>query len=224
MEMTPNEAARWAAHHQTPITYNHHAPVHVNSSSIQEIDMNKIVSTPDGSKNKERVLMLTPLRNAADHIRKHFDLISKLGYPHHLIDVAFLISDTTDETKSILAAELDRVQKDKELAFRTATIIVKDFGVSTDQEVHERHAWEVQGPRRKALGKARNYLLSTAMKPEHAWVYWRDVDINDSPTDVIGDLIAHDRDVIVPNIWFHRYKKNEQGKPVDIEGRCKKIF
>lgn len=186
--------------------------------------MNKIVSTPDGSKNKERVLMLTPLRNAADHIRKHFDLISKLGYPHHLIDVAFLISDTTDETKSILAAELDRVQKDKELAFRTATIIVKDFGVSTDQEVHERHAWEVQGPRRKALGKARNYLLSTAMKPEHAWVYWRDVDINDSPTDVIGDLIAHDRDVIVPNIWFHRYKKNEQGKPVDIEGRCKKIF
>ena len=51
------------------------------------------------------------------------------------------------------------------------------------------------------MGKARNYLLSSAMKPEHSWVYWRDVDIKDSPSKIIEDFIAHDRDVLVPSAF-----------------------
>ena len=220
MEMTPNEAARWHAHHQTPITYNHHASLHINATSVSEIDLNDITSTPQGLQNSERVLILTPLRDASEHLRKYFDLVSKLTYPHHLIDLGFLVSDSNDDTKAILANELGRIQNDKDIAFRSTTIIVKDFGVTMDQEVHERHSWEAQAPRRKALGRARNYLLSTALKPDHSWVYWRDVDINDSPSKIIEDFIAHGRDVLVPNVWFHRYKKNPDGKMEDIEGRC----
>jgi hypothetical protein len=52
------------------------------------------------------------------------------------------------------------------------------------------------------MGKARNFLLSAALKPEHSWVYWRDVDIQDSPNKILEDLIAHDRDIIVPSM-FH---------------------
>ena len=78
-------------------------------------------------------------------------------------------------------------------------IVEKDFGVELSQTVEERHKFEAQGPRRKAMGKARNYLLSTAMKPEHSWVYWRDVDIVDSPAQIIEDFVAHDRDVLVPS-------------------------
>jgi glycosyltransferase involved in cell wall biosynthesis len=224
MEMTPNEAARWHAHQQTPITYNHHATLHINATTVQEIDLNEVTSSPEGLQRKERILVLTPLRNAGDHIPKYFDLVSKLTYPHSLIDFAFLVSDSTDDTKAILAKELARVQNDKDIAFRSATIIAKDFGVTLDQEVHERHSWEAQAPRRKSLGRARNYLLSAALKPDHSWVYWRDVDINDSPGQIIEDFIAHDRDVLVPNIWFHRYKKNDEGKVVDIEGRCKWLW
>lgn len=49
------------------------------------------------------------------------------------------------------------------------------------------------------MGKARNYLLSAALKPEHSWVYWRDVDITESPKEILEDFIAHDKDVIVPS-------------------------
>ena len=76
----------------------------------------------------------------------------------------------------------------------------KDFGASTSQSVEERHGFEAQAPRRKIMARARNYLLSAALKPEHSWVYWRDSDIVDSPKKILEDFMAHDRDIIVPSM------------------------
>ncbi|KAK3296745.1 Anp1-domain-containing protein [Chaetomium fimeti] len=215
MEMTPNEQASWTAHLSTPVIFNHHAPLEINSSTIQHVDLNPIKSTTKAVQNNERVLILTPLKDASRYLSKYFELVAKLSYPHHLIDLAFLVSDTTDDTLAVLAAELDRIQKRPDsVPFRSAMVVQKDFGFTLSQDVEDRHGFKAQAPRRKALGKARNYLLSTALKPEHSWVYWRDADIVDSPEKIIEDFIAHDRDVLVPNIWFHRYQDGR-----DIEGR-----
>ncbi|KAF2210079.1 glycosyltransferase family 62 protein [Cercospora zeae-maydis SCOH1-5] len=215
MQMTPNEQAQWAGHLQTPVIFNHHEPIEINSSSIQHVDLNPIESTPKAVANEERVLILTPLRNAAPYIEQHFDLLSQLTYPHKLIDLAFLVGDSTDDTLAVLSMELERIQsRTDNMPFRSAMVVSKDFGVAVGQDVENRHGFAAQGPRRKAMGKARNYLLSAALKPEHSWVYWRDVDIKDSPSRIIEDFVAHDRDILVPNIWFHRY---ENGR--DIEGR-----
>ncbi|KAF4312914.1 Anp1 [Botryosphaeria dothidea] len=218
MDMSINEREKWMAHLSTPVIFNHHNPVEVNSTTIERVDLNPIKSSPKALQNDERVLILTPLRDAAPYINQHFDLLSQLTYPHHLIDLAFLVSDTSDDTLAVLAKELERVQKNENVAFRSTMIVEKDFGVETSQDVEYRHSFEAQGPRRKTMGRARNYLLSTALKPEHSWVYWRDVDIVDSPKKIIEDFVAHDRDILVPNIWFHRYQERD-GKMVDIEGR-----
>lgn len=216
--LTSNENEEWRAHLNTPVIFNHHKPIEVNSSDIEYVNLNEVKSTIDAARNKERVLILTPLRDASFYLPKHFDLLTQLTYPHELIDLAFLVGDTTDDTMATLALELERVQNNPEVAFRSTMIVEKDFGVTLSQSVDDRHKFEAQGPRRKAMGRARNYLLATAMKPEHSWVYWRDVDIVDSPAKIIEDFVAHDRDVLVPNIWFHRYKE-EKGKMIDIEGR-----
>ena len=199
MRMTANEREEWHAHLNTPVVFNHHKPIEINATEIAHVDLNQVKSTVDAVRNKERVLILTPLRDASYHLPKHFDLITQLTYPHNLIDLAFLVGDTTDDTMAALAKELERVQNNPEIAFRSALIVEKDFGVDRSQSVEDRHAFEAQGPRRKAMGKARNYLLSTALKPEHSWVYWRDVDIVDSPAMIIEDMVAHDKDVIVPS-------------------------
>ncbi|KAM3072278.1 hypothetical protein ACMFMG_009089 [Clarireedia jacksonii] len=215
MQMTLNEQADWNAHLQTPVVFNHHEPLEVNSSTIKRVDLNSIRSTRKAVENEERVLILTPLRDAAAFIPKYFDLVSLLTYPHHLIDLAFLVGDSSDDTLALLAAELNRVQEGKDTApFNSALIVEKNFGASVGQTVEERHGFAAQAPRRKLMARARNYLLSAALKPEHSWVYWRDSDIVDSPEKIIEDFIAHDRDIIVPNVWFHRYVDN-----VDIEGR-----
>ncbi|KAL6234210.1 hypothetical protein BDW75DRAFT_172040 [Aspergillus navahoensis] len=215
MDMSLNEISEWTAHAQTPVLFNYHEPYEVNSSSIKNVDLNPIKSTNQAVQNRERVLILTPLRDASFHLNRYFDLIYKLTYPHELIDLAFLVGDTKDDTLATLASELQRIQdQGDKVAFRSATIIQKDFGTDFEMNVEDRHSFAAQGPRRKAIGRARNYLLYSALKPDHSWVYWRDVDIVDSPDTILEDFIAHDKDILVPNIWFHRYKDG-----VDIEGR-----
>jgi len=201
MQMTANEQALWTSHLQTPVIFNHHEAIEINETTIKHVDLNPIVSTPKALTNEERVLILTPLRDAAYYIEQHFDLLSQLSYPHHLIDLAFLVGDSTDDTLAVLAKELERVQRRTDsIPFNSATIVEKDLGSSVGQnDVEARHGFAAQGPRRKAMGKARNYLLSAALKPEHSWVYWRDVDIKDSPKSIIEDFVAHDRDVLVPS-------------------------
>lgn len=198
-KMTVNEMVEWHSHLQTPVLFNHHEPYQVNASSIRVLDLNAVTSTVKAVENKERVLLLTPMRDAAHFIPKYFDLISELTYPHELIDLAFLVGDCKDETLSVLSSELNRVQKMPDIAFRSATIIQKDFGVTTNMDVDDRHKYKEQGPRRKAMAKARNFLLSAALGPDHSWVYWRDVDITDSPSKIIEDFVAHNKDILVPS-------------------------
>lgn len=85
--------------------------------------------------------------------------------------------------------------------FRSVLIYVKDFGQAIGQGFSDRHAVKVQGIRRKLMGRARNWLTASALKPYHLWVYWRDVDIETCPGTIIQDLRKFDYDVMVPNIW-----------------------
>lgn len=204
--MSPNEYALWNQHLQTPVLFNHHEPYQVNASSIERIDLNPIKSTSRALSNRERVLILTPLRDAAFYLPKYFDLLSELTYPHDLIDLAFLVGDSTDETLAVLSAELNRIQsRTDSIPFNHVTIIEKDFGsVFGAMDVESRHGFAAQGPRRKAIGRARNYLLYAALRPEHSWVFWRDVDIVDSPKKIIEDFVAHDKDVLVPSTFDTR--------------------
>lgn len=91
--------------------------------------------------------------------------------------------------------------KDYRKAFRSISFYTKDFGQVIGQGFSDRHAVKVQGIRRKLMGRARNWLTSSALQPYHSWVYWRDVDIETCPGEIIQDLMKHDYDVIVPNIW-----------------------
>lgn len=231
MEMSINEMVEWNSHLQTPVLFNHHEPYEVNSTSISSVDLNPIKSTNKAAHNGERVLILTPLRDASAYLSRYFDLLYKLTYPHELIDLAFLVGDSRDDTLSVLAAELKRIQDqvEEKVAFRSALVVQKDFGADVEMNVDDRHSFAAQGPRRKSIGRTRNYLLYSALKADHSWVYWRDVDIVDCPATIIEDFIAHDKDILVPSmyfsewvdvangtdIWFHRY---ENGR--DIEGRC----
>jgi hypothetical protein len=203
--MSHHEYSKWHAHQQTPVVFNHHTPVVVNATNVQKVDLNPIKSTKNAIENKERILILTPLRDAAPYLPKYFDLLADLSYPHELIDLGFLISDTTDDTLAILASEIDRIQSGgiHGLAFNSVKIIEKDFGVDIAQgDVEERHSFKAQGPRRKAMGRARNYLLYSTLGPEHSWVYWRDVDIVEHPRQILEHFIAHDKDIIVPSKFF----------------------
>jgi hypothetical protein len=213
----PNQDNEARGGGQTRVIFNYHEPVEINAPSIQHIDLNNVLSTSGAAQRHERILILTPLRDAVKHLPRYFELLEQLSYPHWLTDLAFLVSDTQDETLAHLSLALDRIQSsaDSSIPFASVQIISKDFGLTTSQNVEDRHAFEYQAPRRMAMARARNYLLTTALKHHHSWVYWRDVDIFEAPRSIVEDLISHGKDVIVPNVWFHRL--DDEGK--DVEGR-----
>lgn len=183
---------------------------------VEFYDLAQFGSSAHGWQNNERVLFLVPLRDASAHLPMFFGHLRNMTYPHHLIDLAFLISDTTDSTLEDLEHHLEEVQSAPGLAFGRVEIYEKDFGQIVGQSFSDRHGFEAQGPRRKKMAIARNWLLTTALKPDHSWVYWRDIDVETAPATILEDLMHHDKDVIVPNIWrpLPEWLNNEQ--PYDL--------
>lgn len=178
-------------------------PIVSNSDSVIYYDLYESRGTAQGWKRKERVLFLVPLRDAEQHLPMFFGHLKNLTYPHNLIDLAFLVSDSKDNTLGALNDHLRQAQevKDASQRFGTIEIFEKDFGQAIGQSFSDRHGFEAQGPRRKLMARARNWLMSVALRPDHSWVYWRDADVETVPATILEDLMSHDKDVIVPNVW-----------------------
>jgi mannan polymerase II complex ANP1 subunit len=130
-----------------------------------------------------------------------FGHLKNLTYPHNLIDLAFLVGDSKDNTISLLTEKLNELQADPDpkQQFGEISIMEKDFGQKVNQDVESRHGFAAQASRRKSMAQARNWLLSAALRPTHSWVYWRDVDVETAPFTILEDLMRHNKDVIVPS-------------------------
>ncbi|KAF7721292.1 hypothetical protein EC973_004968 [Apophysomyces ossiformis] len=163
------------------------------------VNLNDLQATAQGKKKQEQVLILTPLKNAAPYLPRYFELIDRLTYPKHLISIAFLVSDTTDNTIDLLRAQADEFlnRRSPKKRYHRITIYEKDFHFDLPEE--ERHKFELQPLRRSYMARSRNYLLTTALKDEHAWVLWLDVDVVEYPKTILEDLQSIDGDVVVPN-------------------------
>ncbi|KAI7898402.1 Anp1-domain-containing protein [Cokeromyces recurvatus] len=151
-----------------------------------------------------QVLILTPFKQSVQFIDRYFDNIIKLTYPHHLISLGFLVSDSTDGT-------IERLQERSQLdshRFHSIHILKKDFqyDLATNED---RHAFEVQVQRRSIMAKSRNTLLSSALTQDHDWVLWLDGDVVDYPETLLEELIGMNKDVLAPNCFWHSY--NEEG-------------
>ncbi|KAK5117304.1 hypothetical protein LTR62_005921 [Meristemomyces frigidus] len=171
--------------------------------TVRYYDLSNVGGTARGWEREERILLCAPLRDAAPHLPMFFSHLRNLTYPHHLIDLAFLVGDSKDNTIELLSSLLSELQahEDPRAAFGEISVIEKDFGQTVNQDVESRHGFAAQASRRKSMAQARNWLLSAAMRPTHSWVYWRDVDVETAPFTILEDLMRHNKDVIVPNVW-----------------------
>lgn len=164
---------------------------------VEYYDLGEYQGSGHGWENDERILFLVPLRDALAHLGMFFDHMANMTYPHHLIDLAFLISDTLDDTVAVLTEKLMEVREE----YGLMEIFYKNFNQVVSQLFSDRHSYKAQGPRRMLMGRARNWLLLSALKPYHSHVHWRDVDVETMPATILEDLMSHDKDVIVPNVW-----------------------
>jgi mannan polymerase II complex ANP1 subunit len=169
--------------------------------TIRYYDLSDVQGTAKGWDREERVLLCTPLRDAEPHLSMFFSHLRNFTYPHHMIDLAFLVSDSKDNTLGLLTNLLHGLQDDPDpkMPYGEISVIGKDFGQKVNQDVESRHGFAAQAGRRKLMAQARNWLLSAALRPYHSWVYWRDADVETCPFTILEDLMRHNKDVIVPS-------------------------
>ena len=139
----------------------------------------------------EAILIAVPVKNAAAHLPRFLANLRHLNYPHSQISIAFLESDSSDGTFTLLEQLLPELERD----FARAVLIKHDFDYQHDGP---RWTTSVQAQRRAVLAQSRNLLLHHALANE-AWVLWIDVDVADWPRDIIGRLLAAKQKIVVPN-------------------------
>lgn len=174
-----------------------------NDNGQADVDINK------ANGQTGHVLILTPFKQSVQFIDKFFDNVNKLTYPHHLISLGFLVSDSTDGTIEKLRERAEAESHAEEWRrFHKISIFQKDYKFDLASN-EDRHAFEVQVKRRNIMAKSRNTLLSASLNEKHEWVLWLDGDVTEYPETLLEELISLDKDVIVPNCYWHSY--NEEG-------------
>jgi hypothetical protein len=145
------------------------------------------------SGDQPRILILTPVKDAADLIKTYCALLESLTYPHDRISVGLLESDSRDDTERVLRAALPPLER----AFARVGYWRRDFGYQVPAVAH-RGDPRVQRERRAVLARSRNHLLFHALDDEE-WVLWVDVDLVGFPADIIERLLATRRNIIQPH-------------------------
>lgn len=137
-----------------------------------------------------RVLVLTPMRNAAPHLGRYMALLEQLDYPMAQLSLGILEGDSDDHTFELLHQQQHRLVQ----RFRKVTLVQHHHGVRFGVP-----RWEpgIQRQRRALIAQARNRLLSAALIDEH-WVLWLDSDLVDYPPHLLRSLLAAGKDIVVP--------------------------
>lgn len=142
------------------------------------------------------ILILTPVKDAAPHLPSYFSALERLSYPPALVSIAFLESDSRDDSFDALQARLPELRQ----RYRSANLWKKDFGFHIPPGT-PRYAPHIQVQRRSTLARSRNHLLSHALDDQD-WVLWLDVDVIEYPADIIETLLQTGKSIIQPNCVY----------------------
>lgn len=143
--------------------------------------------------SRGKLLVLTPVKDAAPMLDGYFRLLARLAYPKRLLSLGFLESDSRDGTYEALRDRVPGLRR----RYRRVGLWKKDFGFRIPSPF-PRWAPAFQIPRRTVLAKSRNHLLFRALDDED-WVLWLDVDVCDYPPDVVTRMMATGKDILHPH-------------------------
>jgi UDP:flavonoid glycosyltransferase YjiC (YdhE family) len=175
-----------------PVTPKESAESPPISGRIRETKVDSLLTQKTISDDPyPRILICIPVKDAEPYLPTLWTNLNVLNYPHQRLSLAFLESDSSDSTLEAIGDRLPILRK----TFSRVEVFKRDYGFHSDLP-----RWEPsqQFRRRSVMAKSRNFLLSSALSDED-WVLWIDADVARWPTDVIGQLLAVKKEIVVPN-------------------------
>lgn len=147
----------------------------------------------DDTAFRQKVLVLTPVKDAARHLERYIELLEGLSYPRSLLSLGLMESDSKDDTFETLLGLEQRLSA----RCRRVELAKRDFGFRMPAGI-PRWAPAYQLLRRSVLARSRNHLLFRALRDED-WVLWIDVDVIQYPANVVKTLLATKLDIVQPH-------------------------
>ena len=144
------------------------------------------------------VLVLTPVKQAAEHLPRYFESLAALDYPAERLSLGMLEGDSSDDTFALISERAQALRA----RYRRVTLVQWHSGFQIPAGV-PRWAPPFQLPRRVVLAKARNRLLMAALEDEQ-WVLWLDVDVIDYAPDILNALLDTGKDIVTPHCVVER--------------------
>lgn len=149
------------------------------------------------TREKDSVLVLVALNNHESWgegrtVDDLFTLLANFTHPQNQTSLAILTS-SIDEFNIIQ----ERMRRHIDAYAQFNLIFRHDFRVQGLTRGN-RHADEIQAPRRAMLARYRNFLLLSALETWHQHVLWLDADVHIIPGDLLATIIQSGRDIVEP--------------------------
>ena len=152
------------------------------------------------------ILILTPFSDSVDRLTTYLTLLHTLTYPSEKISIAFG-QDAGFKTKDEANKTASKFQK----LFHDIQFYSLEQSENAVDHI-TRHIIKMQPVRRHHMAISRNELLFRALRDEHDWVIWIDVDMQYIPPNLIQLLLSPNQPIVSPvcafNIPFLTYDRN----------------
>lgn len=170
-----------------------------SSSSSYYLNLNSLNATSEARERGEHLLVLTPLTNTTRDkmfLERYFELLDRSTYPNHLISIGLLVTDPSLVNSDSFIHQIQQWQGRWSNAFNDIHVYERYM---PDLHVENHGSYQ-----RSLMARARNILLTAALREHHSWVAWIDVQVVDYPPTIFDDLMRANVDVIVPNCLLQR--------------------
>ncbi|MFF2834283.1 hypothetical protein ACFVSK_21165, partial [Cellulosimicrobium cellulans] len=135
------------------------------------------------------ITIAAPVRDRDWILQHYLDAIVNVDYPKNLIDLRFVVNDSTDRTLEILTDFKSLMNK----YYRGIYIDIYNRNVPVDQrELNVRNNYIYDH-----LSKLKNFIIS---RTKTDYLLFLDADIL-VPTDIINNLLKHQKDIVSGLIW-----------------------
>ncbi|WP_029076880.1 glycosyltransferase [Kaistia adipata] len=141
----------------------------------------------------DALVILVPMRDAAEHIEPFLEAIARLDYPRHRIKLAFCEGDSQDGSWQRIQAAAERLRPH----YRDVVLTQKHIRLEIDRSA--RALPGLQRRRRSALARVRNHLIDSAVDETDDWALWVDIDVWRFAPDIVSRLRATGHRIVVPN-------------------------
>lgn len=174
------------------------------------LNLNDLNSTTDAVSKGEHLLVLTPLLHSPldkQQLEHFFTQLDRTTFPNQLISIALLVTDDSDTLLLETLESVVRKWRQRWLnRFHEISVYQRNFELATTATTTTASgSSNANRPYvRSMMARARNFLLSAALRDYHSWVAWIDIDVVEYPPTIFEDLMRADGDVVVPNCLLYR--------------------